>query len=165
MGRTLNDDMALEEEDAQKDRFLIFSLYEADYGIEIEYVTEIIGIQVITEIPQVPEYVKGIINLRGEIIPVIDMRLRFKKPPLEYNDRTCIVIVNIKEVVIGLIVDRVLEVSTIKEEDIVEPPRKSKEFNRRFIKKIGKVSGEVKLLIDCENLLSQDELEELNETV
>ena len=79
------------EEDTQKGRFLTFYLGQECYGIENRYVTEIIGIQAITEIPELPEYVKGIINLRGKIIPLVDVRLRFKKEPREYNDRTCVV--------------------------------------------------------------------------
>ena len=84
------------EEDTQKDKYLTFSIGNEDYGIEIKYVTEIIGIQVITEIPELPNYVKGIINLRGKIIPVMDVRLRFKKEPLAYNDRTCVIVVDIR---------------------------------------------------------------------
>ena len=77
------------EEDTQKDRYLVFSFGNENYGIDIKYVIEIIGIQAITEVPELPEYVKGIINLRGKIIPIMDVRLRFKKEPREYDDRTC----------------------------------------------------------------------------
>lgn len=96
------------EEDTLKGRYLIFTLDKETYGVEIKYVTEIIGIQTITEIPELPEYVKGIINLRGKIIPVMDVRLRFKKEPKEYNDRTCIIVLDIRDLTIGLIVDRVV---------------------------------------------------------
>ncbi|SNS05061.1 purine-binding chemotaxis protein CheW [Anaerovirgula multivorans] len=153
------------EEDTQKGRFLTFSLGKESYGIEIKYVIEIIGLQAITEIPELPEYVKGIINLRGKIIPVMDVRLRFKKEPREYNDRTCVIVIDIKDVSIGLIIDSVSEVLTIPEEDIVEPPKMNKGFNNRYIKKIGKVGNDVKLLLDCEKLLSEDELEDLSEVL
>jgi len=153
------------EEDTQKGRFLTFTLGKESYGIEIKYVTEIIGIQAITEIPELPEYVRGIINLRGKIIPVMDIRLRFKKEPRDYNDRTCVIVVDIKDVSIGLIVDTVAEVITIPEQDIVEPPQMNKGFNNRYIKRIGKVGSEVKLLLDCEKLLTEDELEDLTETL
>lgn len=153
------------EEDTQKDRYLTFSLGNENYGIEIKYVIEIIGIQSITEIPELPEYVKGIINLRGKIIPVLDVRLRFKKKPKDYNDRTCVIVVDIKDVSVGLIVDRVAEVITISEDDIVEPPQMNQGFNNRYIKKIGKIGSEVKLLLDCEKLLSENELEDLSETL
>lgn len=153
------------EEDTQKGRFLTFSLGKESYGIEIKYVTEIIGIQAITEIPELPEYVKGIINLRGKIIPVMDVRLRFKKEPKEYSDRTCVIVVDIKEVSIGLIVDSVSEVLTIPEQGIVEPPKMNKALNNRYIKNIGKVGNDVKLLLDCEKLLTEDELEGLSEAL
>ncbi|MFA5536858.1 MAG: chemotaxis protein CheW [Bacillota bacterium] len=150
------------EEDTQKGRYLTFSLGKESYGIEIKYVTEIIGIQEITEIPELPEYVKGIINLRGKIIPVMDVRLRFKKEEKEYNDRTCVIVIDVKDVSIGLIVDTVAEVLTIPEEGIVEPPGVSKGFSNRYIKNIGKVGNDVKLILDCEKLLTEDEMEDLN---
>lgn len=153
------------EEDTQKDRYLTFVLSKESYGIEIKYVTEIIGLQAITEIPELPEYVRGIINLRGKIIPVMDVRLRFKKEPREYNDRTCVIVVDIKDISIGLIVDSVSEVLTIPEQDVVEPPQMNKGFNNRYIKRIGKVGNEVKLLLDCEKLLTEDELENLSEAL
>lgn len=153
------------EEDTQKDRFLTFSLGKESYGIEIKYVIEIIGIQSITEIPELPEYVRGIINLRGKIIPVLDVRLRFKKEPKEYNDRTCVIVVDIEEVSIGLIVDSVAEVITIPEEEMVDPPQTNRGINNRYIKKIGKIGNEVKLLLDCERLLTENELEDINEVL
>jgi purine-binding chemotaxis protein CheW len=153
------------EEDTQKGRFLTFSLDKETYGIEIKYVTEIIGIQAITEIPEMPEYVKGIINLRGKIIPVMDVRLRFKKEPREYNDRTCVVVIDINDISIGLIVDSVSEVLSIPEQDIVNPPKMNKSFENRYIKSIGKVGNDVKLLLDCEKLLTEDELECLSEAL
>ena len=94
----------------------------------------------------------------------MDVRLRFKKEPREYTDRTCIIVVDIKGVPLGLIVDSVAEVLTIPEQDIVEPPQINKGINNRYIKKIGKVGSDVKLLLDCEKLLSENELEELSET-
>lgn len=151
------------EEDTQKDRYLTFVLGNECYGIEIKYVTEIVGIQAITQIPELPEYVKGIINLRGKIIPVIDVRIRFKNEPKEYNDRTCVVVVDIKEVSVGLIVDSVAEVLTIPEQDIVAPPQINKGSNNCYINKIGKVGSAVKLLLDCEKLLAESDLEELSE--
>ncbi len=150
------------EEDTQKGRFLTFQLGKESYGIEIRYVTEIIGIQPITEVPELPDYIKGIINLRGKIIPVMDVRLRFKKEPREYNDRTCVIVIDIKDISIGIIVDTVSEVLSIPDENIVEPPQMNKGFNNRYIKQIGKVGNDVKLLLDCERLLTEGELEDLN---
>lgn len=151
-------DLIEQEEDTQKGRFLTFTLGSEAYGIEIRHVTEIIGIQPITEVPELPEYVKGIINLRGKIIPVMDVRLRFKKSFMEYNDRTCVIVIEIKDISIGLIVDSVSEVISIPEAEIVLPPEISK-GNNRYIKGIGKVNGEVKLLLDCEKLLHEDEVD------
>lgn len=153
------------EEDTQKDKFLTFSMGRESYGIEIQYVTEIIGIQAITEVPELPSYVKGIINLRGKIVPVMDVRLRFKKEPREYNDRTCVIVIDIGDLSIGLIVDSVSEVLTIPEQDIEEPPQINKGLNNRYIKNIGKVGNDIKLLLDCEKLLTDDELENLNEVL
>lgn len=148
------------EEDTQKGKFLTFTIGKECYGLEICYVTEIIGIQPITEVPELPEYVRGIVNLRGKIIPVIDVRLRFKKPFREYNDRTCVVVVDIQEVSVGLIVDSVAEVLAIPEENIVAPPE-VKGGQNRYIRGIGKTGGEIKLLLDCERLLSADEAHNL----
>lgn len=153
------------DEDTQKDRYLTFFIGEECYGFEIKYVTEIIGIQAITEIPELPEYVRGIINLRGKIIPVMDVRLRFKKKSLEYNDRTCVIVVDVGDISIGFIVDQVAEVMSIPEEDIVDPPQLHKGTGNKYIRKIGKVGNSVKLLLDCEMLLSEQEAEEINEAV
>lgn len=151
-----------QREDTQKGKFLTFSLGKEFYGIEIRYVTEIIGIQPITEVPELPEYVRGIINLRGKIIPVMDVRLRFKKPPREYNDRTCVIVVDIRNISIGLVVDSVSEVLAIREEDIVAPPDMGKGLNNRYIKGVGKVGSDVKLILDCDRLLSEEEIDSLD---
>jgi purine-binding chemotaxis protein CheW len=152
-------------EDTQKGRFLTFSVGKESYGIEIRYVKEIIGIQEITEIPELPNYIKGVINLRGTIIPVMDMRLRFKKQYREYNDRTCIVVIDISEIPIGLIVDNVSEVLTIGDENIIPPPNIKNGFHNHYVKSIGKVQSEIKLLLDCDKLLSYQEIEILNRAV
>ncbi|MDF2944428.1 MAG: CheW protein [Herbinix sp.] len=149
-----------EEEDTQKDKYLTFKLENESYGIEIKCVTEIIGIQPFTKIPELPEYIRGIINLRGKIIPVMDVRLRFKKPFKEYNDRTCIIVIDINDINVGLIVDSVADVHTIHDADIVPPPELSKNTNR-YIKGIGKISNDVELLLDCNKLLKEDEVEAL----
>ena len=149
-----------QEEDTQKGRFLTFQIGGEVYGIEIKYVTEIIGIQPITEVPELPEYIKGIINLRGKIIPVMDIRLRFKKDWVAYNDRTCVIVVDIGIFSIGLIVDHVSEVLSIPEEEIADPPD-VKNGGNRYIKGIGKVGSEVKLLLDCDKLLNDKDMETL----
>ncbi len=151
------------EEDTQKGKFLTFSLGKEDYGVEIKYVTEIIGIQSITEVPDLPAYINGIINLRGKIIPVMDVRLRFGKTVREYDDRTCIIVIDINDISIGLIVDRVSEVINIPESEIVPPPQLDKSSKHRYIKGIGKVGNDVKLLLDCEKILNDDEIEAISE--
>lgn len=156
------ENLITEQEDTQKGRFLTFTLGSEAYGIEIRFVTEIIGIQPITEVPELPEHIRGIINLRGKIIPVMDVRLRFKKAFREYNDRTCIIVVDIKDFSIGLIVDSVSEVISIPDAEIVEPPEFSK-GDSRYIKGVGKVGGEVKLLLDCNKLLSDTEINALSD--
>jgi len=147
-----------EEEDTQKDKYLTFSLGEEVYGIDIRVVIEIIGIQKITNVPEVPDYVRGIINLRGKIIPVVDMRLRFRREYREYTDRTCVVVVEINDVMIGLIVDGVSEVLDIQEKDVVPPPE-LKAAQNKYICGIGKLAGSVVLLLDWEKLFSEDEKE------
>lgn len=144
------------EEDTQKDKFLIFSLENEFYGIEIKAVIEIIGIQPITQVPELPEYIKGIINLRGRIIPVMDVRIRFKKQIKEYTDRTCVIVIENGDITIGLIVDSVSEVLVIPPEEIISHLELGK-TGSRYIKGIGKSAGEVKLILDCDKLLNAEE--------
>lgn len=148
-----------EDEDTQKGKYLTFTVGDECYGIEITHVTEIIGIQDITEVPGVPDYVKGIINLRGKIIPVIEVRLRFRKKTIEYDDRTCIIVIDINEISIGLIIDSVSEVLEIEEGNIVPPPSSKTGFQNYYVKGIGKVGDEVKLLLDCEKLIGDESIE------
>ena len=156
-------EMIESEEDTQKDKYLIFSIDKQYYGIDIKYVIEIIGIQPITEVPELPDYIRGVINLRGKIIPVMDVRLKFKKKEKEYDDRTCIIVVEIGSICIGLIIDTVVEVANIEENNISEPPKTSsnRDSGNKYIKGIGKAQNGVILLIDCNKLLEEDEIEEL----
>ncbi len=156
MADKLVQDIYDQEEDTQKGKYLTFSLGNELYGIEIKHVTEIVGLQPITEVPELPDYIKGIMNLRGKIIPLMDVRLRFKKPFRDYNDRTCVIVIDIDDLSIGLIVDSVSEVISIADSEIVPPPELNKVGNR-YIKGIGKVGNEVKLLLDCDKLLLEDE--------
>lgn len=152
-----------EEEDTQKGKYLTFALGMESFGIDIMYVTEIIGIQPITVVPELPDFVKGIINLRGKIIPVMDARIKFKKEPKEYNDRTCIIVVDVLELSIGIIVDEVSEVINIDDENIVPPPNMKKD-GRKYIKNVGKNGDNVILILDCEKLLNEYEITELKST-
>ena len=130
------------------------------YGIDIKYVIEIIGVEPITEVPELPKYIKGVINLRGKIIPVMDVRIKLKKEEKEYDDRTCIIVVEIENIDIGLIIDKVIEVANIDERNISPPPKVNLErYNSNsYIKGIGKIENEVRLLIDCNRLLEDDEI-------
>lgn len=149
-------------EDAQKGRFLDFLVGNEIFGIEIKYVTEIIGIQSITEMPEMPSYVKGIINLRGRIIPLIDVRLRFGKEPKAYDDRTCVIVVGVGGFSYGLIVDSVSEVLTIPEEEIAPLPGINASSGNRFVKNIGKTANGIVLIVDCEKLLTTDDIGDLS---
>jgi purine-binding chemotaxis protein CheW len=142
------------EEDTQRDRYLIFALSRESYGLEIRCVKEIVGMQPITELPEAPEYVKGVINLRGKVIPVIDMRLKFGKEPSAYTDRTCIIVVEIGEESVGLIADSVTEVLSIGDGSIVPPPQVSS--GAEHVKSIGKVGSDVKLILDCGKLMNSE---------
>lgn len=148
-------------EDTQKDKYLTFAVGDEMYGIDIKAVIEIIGILPITSIPETPEYLRGIINLRGKIIPIVDMRLRFQKEFLPYHDRTCVIVVDMIDVVVGVIVDSVAEVLTIPEYSVVLPP-KLKAAHNRCISGIGK-SGEngekATMLLDWQKLFSEEETE------
>ena len=157
------DDDLYDDEDTQKDKYLTFHIGTEDYGISIAYVTEIIGIQSITEIPEMPDFIKGVINLRGKVIPVMDVRTRFKLSPREYDERTCIIVVEIDDTSVGLVVDAVNEVADIPE-DQVEAPPKSKRKGGSYIQGIGKIDKEVKILLDVNKILYDGELESITET-
>ncbi|MDR3645265.1 MAG: chemotaxis protein CheW [Clostridia bacterium] len=152
-----------DEEDTQQGKVLTFALGGEVFGIEIRYVTEIVGIQKISSIPETPAYVKGIINLRGIIIPVFDMRLRFKKEPAAYTNRTCIIIINIEELAVGLIVDSVAEVAAITDDSIAPMPDLKTGSKTGYIKGICKTDDGIKLLLDCSKLFLSSELEALTQ--
>lgn len=145
--------------DAQHGRYLTFQLDKEVFGIEIKYVTQIVGIQKICSLPESPEFVKGVINLRGTIIPVIDMRLRLRKEPAPYTERTCIIVIDLSHVMFGLIVDCVNEVALIDDQNIVPPPEFKNGSENRYIQGIGKTGEEIRLLLDCERLFETEELE------
>lgn len=149
--------------DKQKDKYVTFQLGTEYYGLKIEDVNEIIVFQEITDIPESAEYVKGLINLRGKIIPVVDVRVRFDQEPFEYTDRTCIIVVNYKNATVGLIVEKIAEVVEIPENQILPSPARKNSDNKedRFVYAIGKVGDSVKLLLDLEVLLRQEDLEEI----
>jgi Chemotaxis signal transduction protein len=140
-------------------KYLSFLTDSQLFGIPIADVIQIVGIQHITEIPSFPDYAKGIINLRGSIIPVIDMRIRLRKEDIPYTERTCIIVTNIQQQLIGLIVDEVDEVSKIADEDISEPPTIREEGPSHYLRGIAKLGNKVVLLLNTEQILNDEEIE------
>lgn len=165
MAEEIRDELAQMDDGARGGKFMTFMTGKECFGISINYVSEIIQMQPITAMPEVEDYIKGLINLRGKIVPVIDVRVRFKMPPIEYTDRTCIIVIIVKTTVIGLIVEKIAEVDTILDDDIVPPPtlgRKDNEQNK-YIYGLARTGGGVKLLIDPEKLIRDEILEQLGE--
>ena len=147
--------------DNQKGKYMTFRLGEKYYGIGISYVSEIIGLQPVTKVPETEDFIIGLINLRGKILPVIDVRIRFGMEPRAYDDRTCIIVINIENVSIGLIVDTIAEVVNIADEDIVPPPTISPASGKtsKYVYGIGKVGTDVKMLLDLKKLIAHDDEE------
>lgn len=142
---------------------LTFSLVQEEYGIGILKVREIIGMMQVTPVPQTPEYVKGVINLRGKVIPVIDLRARFGMERIDYTDRTCIVVVEAEaasgKLLMGVVVDSVSEVINIKAEDIEDTPSFAPTIKTDYILGMAKAGGSVKILLEIDRVLSNDELD------
>ena len=153
------------EDEIQKEQYMTFKCSDEIYGISIKYVNEIIGLSQITKVPETQDYLIGLINLRGKIIPVIDVRIRFGKEPLEYNDRTCVIVIDVKSTVIGLIVDAIDEVAAVAENEITPPPSVSDLARqaKKYVFGIGRVNGEVKLLLDPDKLINDPEPEKDDE--
>ena len=147
------DEEIIEQQPTYK-KYLTFAVGDDDYGLEIDCVTEIIKMQNITDMPELPDYMKGIINLRGKIIPVMDVRVRFKKEERAYDERTCIIVVEIDGTGIGLIVDTVRETLDIEDEDIAVPAEGKRGSDNKYIKGVGKTEPGIKLLIDLERVVA-----------
>ena len=143
-------------------KYLTFTLAEEEYGIGILKVKEIIGVMPITTVPQTPEYMKGVINLRGKVIPIVDLRLKFGMQEAAYTEKTCIIVVEIassaQKVMIGILVDSVSEVLNIKGADIEDAPNFGSRLNTNYILGMAKAGGNVKILLDIDRVLSSDEL-------
>lgn len=143
-------------------KYLTFSLGSEEYGIGILKIKEIIGMMPITYLPRTPEFVKGVINLRGKVIPVIDLRLRFGMNSIDYTDRTCIVVVEIGEGLsrsrIGIVVDSVSEVVSIKGADIEDTPEFGAKLQTDHILGMAKLNGGVKILLDIDRVLTAEEV-------
>jgi purine-binding chemotaxis protein CheW len=155
-------DQAVKAMGDKEGKYLTFTLAEEQYGIGILKIKEIIGMLPITSVPQTPEFVKGVINLRGKVIPVMDLRLRFGMPSIDYSDRTCIIVVEIggqaDTILVGIVVDAVSEVLNIKGDDIEKTPTFGTKLNTDYILGMAKMEGGVKILLDIDQVLSGDEL-------
>lgn len=148
-------------------KYLTFSLGDEEYGIGILQVKEIIGMMSITSVPRTPNFVKGVINLRGKVIPVVDLRLRFSMKEAEYTERTCIIVVeiigNTGEFVIGIVVDSVSEVLNINGDEIEPAPAFGAKLNTEYILGMAKLESGVKILLEIDRVLSTDEISALKE--
>jgi purine-binding chemotaxis protein CheW len=151
------------ERSALEGKFLTFVLGKEIYGFEILKVREIIGLMDITSVPQTPEYMKGVINLRGKVIPVIDLRLKFSMQEEEHTQETCVIVVEVDNTSIGIIVDNVSEVSDISGDAIEEAPSFGQGIDTSFITGLGKVKDKIIILLDIETVLSSEELEMVGE--
>ncbi len=148
-------------------KYLTFSLADEEYGIGILKVKEIIGMMSITSLPRTPEFVKGVINLRGKVIPVMDLRLKFEMAVTDYTERTCIIVVEIQSQIgtvrIGVVVDAVFEVLNIKEEVIEETPAFGARLDTGYILGMAKMGGGVKILLNIDRVLSAQEIVQLED--
>jgi purine-binding chemotaxis protein CheW len=148
---------------SREGKYLTFELGGEAYGLEILKVKEIIGIMNITSVPRMPEYVKGVINLRGKVISVVDLRLKFGMEALEYNERTCIIVVDItgrsaNSVMVGIVVDSVSDVMNIGDDEIEDTPTFGVKLNTEYILGMAKSEGRVKILLDIDRVLSNEEI-------
>ena len=143
-------------------KFLTFFLRNEEFGIEILKVQEIIGLMEIRSVPKTPEFIRGIINLRGKITPILDLRLKFGMECTEPTEQTCIIVLNTKGLEMGVIVDRVSEVVNITSDEISDPPSFGVPVDTNYILGIGKTSKQVKILLDIDQILSSQEILYLN---
>ncbi len=147
---------------AREGKYLTFMLAKEEYGLEILKVKEIIGMMDITSVPNVPSYVKGVINLRGKVIPVVELRLKFGMESIPYTERTCIIVVDVQVKgrlsLVGIVVDAVSEVLNINREEIENTPNFGTEMDTTYILGMAKVKGQVKILLDIDKVLHNSEM-------
>lgn len=141
---------------AKEGKYLTFALGHEEYGLEIRQVREIIGLMEITPVPQVPVYVKGVINLRGKIIPVVDIRSKFGMSEAAATAETCIIVLSVSNILMGIVVDKVCDVAEVAQKDIEPTPAFSTSINTDFILGIGKAEGRVRIFLDIERILMLD---------
>jgi purine-binding chemotaxis protein CheW len=148
--------------DKREGKYLTFTLGKEEYGVSIMKVKEIIGIMKITAMPQTPSFVKGAINLRGKVIPVVDLRLKFGMEAIEYTENTCTIVMEIEKdsscILVGIVVDLVSEVLQINREDIDETPTLGADTDMNFILGMAKIGDNLKILLDINRVLSADDV-------
>ncbi len=149
--------------DSRAGKYLTFFLGNEEYGIEILKVHEIIGLMPITPVPRTPNFIKGVINLRGKVIPTVDLRLKFGMEAVQNTDETCIIVVQTHGIEMGTIVDKVSEVLNVGAEDIEDTPSFGSTVNTDYILGIGKAAGKVRLLLDIDKVLAYQEIIQLQE--
>jgi purine-binding chemotaxis protein CheW len=152
--------------DPRAGKYLTFQLACEEFGIQVLKVREIMGIQDITAVPRTPPHIKGVINLRGKVVPVIDLRLKFGLPAAEYTARTCIIVTQLKSdnstVLTGIVVDGVSEVLNLSGQEIENTPDFGEKLETQYLLGMAKVKGKVKILLDIDRILSPQELQKLN---
>lgn len=162
MGEVGTKDQAVKAMANREGKYLTFVLAGEEYGIGILKVKEIIGIMPITTVPQTPAYMKGVINLRGKVIPIVDLRVKFGMEAMAYTEKTCIIVVEVtsglQKVMIGILVDSVSEVLNIKGADIEDAPNFGSRLNTNYILGMAKTGGRVKILLEIDRVLSSDEM-------
>ena len=161
-------DQAVRAVTVKTGKYLTFSLEKEEYGIGILKVKEIIGMMPITSVPRTPAFVRGVVNLRGKVIPVLDLRTKFEMPSIPYTERTCIIVVEIDSdaatILLGIVVDAVSEVLNIREEEIEETPKFGTKLKHDYILGMAKRDGGVKILLNIDKILSSDEVTEIEKT-
>jgi purine-binding chemotaxis protein CheW len=154
--------------DARAGKYLIFHLGEEEFGIQVQKVREIMGVQDITQVPQTPPHVKGVINLRGKVIPVVDLRLKFDMPAMDYTQRTCIIVAQVAgergTIQMGIVVDGVVEVLNVAGADVEDTPSFGKEVEVPYVMGLAKLKGKVKILLDIDQVMTARELARLDLT-
>ena len=162
-------DQAIKATTMKIGKYLTFSLAKEEYGIGILKVKEIIGMMSITSVPRTPDFVKGVVNLRGKVIPVMDLRRKFGMGEIPYTERTCIIVVEIdsdsETVLIGIVVDSVSEVLNIQENEIEETPTFGTKLDTDYILGMAKKDGGVKILLNIDKVLSTKEITVLEQTI
>ncbi|MGH8077726.1 MAG: chemotaxis protein CheW [Lysobacter sp.] len=148
---------ALHADDASEE-FLTFALAEEEYGVEILKVQEIRGYDTVTRLPDAPDYIKGVINLRGTIVPVIDMRMKFRLARVEYTAMTVMIVLNVGGRVVGIVVDSVSDVIRLAAEQIREVPELGSTIDRKFLTGLGMVEERMLILLDIERLMTSAEM-------